>query len=119
MARHGRRGRRRRGVDPALRQAVLDAEVRYAPEAFQLSELLHQARSNYLTQVKIERGTARSVKAATRATIPKTKKDYQESLRFGRQQQNVVNQKLGGLGPAADDIKAASVRESSGAQRRL
>jgi hypothetical protein len=114
-----RRKRRGNGGGAALRQAQLDSQVRYSPEAFALSSLLQQAASDYGQRVKAERGAARGITAAISATVPKTKADYGQALKFGRQQQSTVNRKLAGLSSAADDIKAASAVEAGGAQRRI
>ena len=102
----------RKGYRSALNQAMLESDVAFGSQEHALAQLLRQTGTDYKSRVRIERGAARGVIAATRKTIPKVKRDYSRANAARVAAQETVNSKLATLSPIADDIKAASAREA-------
>lgn len=113
LARHPHRG------DPFVRQARLEAKVRYGPEEAALKELLHEAKQTLKFNVSSERGVAEGIRAALREAKPALTKVYSDAGRSMEQANADVERDLAKLSSAADPQKAASAREIAGARRRL
>jgi hypothetical protein len=104
--------RRRRRGGAALNQALLEADVRYSPAAFALSQLLRDAHSTYLTQLQGERASAAGISKAAKAAIPGMRKVYGTAQATRQAANDLVTPKLAGL-TGSDDIKAALASESA------
>jgi hypothetical protein len=115
------RRRRHRGqqLDAAARQANIDATLRYGSQTSALGQLLFQARADFHNQTRANTGAAHGIESLIGSTIPKVRKDYGAALKSQNQEQRVTTRRINRLGPMANDIKAASIREASGARRRV
>lgn len=117
MARRRHRGHG--GGNRLLRQASLEAAIKYGPEARALAELMSEAKTDLKTGVKAEAGAAEGIKAIAREAMPQLQRVYTDAGHSHDQAQQDVQSALAGLGGASDTLKGVSARESGNAKQRL
>jgi uncharacterized protein (UPF0305 family) len=104
---------RRRGR--LVRQATMDALLRFGPEQSGLRALAREAYSERRQGIAQAKGTAASITNAIDMATPRVKELYDAAgLAQAAVAHTLVSHDLAGLGPAADRFKAAGATEQAG-----
>jgi hypothetical protein len=101
-----------------VREALLQSQVRFGQQERLLSQMLQDARDEYRTARKVEKGVARGVAKAARTAKPVIRKGYAEAGLTRTEANTEAERVLSSLSAAADPHRAAFARESAGAERR-
>lgn len=103
----------------AATQAQLQAQVKYTPALSALSRALQDLRSQYIGSTRSAKASAAGITLAASRARPVVQKTYGDAQDTRVSAQRVLDARLAALGPAANDYKAASAVEASGARGRL
>lgn len=102
------------GGNPLLRQARLQAALRYDPEREALFQLLVAAQRKRATAEGNAMGRTRAVNALINTTAPRVAQGYQSAGLGATAEQMALSPDLMKLGPAADAFKGAIALEHQG-----
>lgn len=102
-----------------MRQASLEAKVRYGPELEGIRALVREAQGDLKRNVAAEEGAAEGIKAAAKAARPRLQGVYGDARRtYSESDQDVANT-FRGLGGASDEARGVAARERSNMAKRL
>lgn len=102
-----------------VNQAKLESVVRYSPEQSALRGLLSDAKAEFKTGVKADRGAAQGISRNANSALGGARGDYENAKAAVSRQDSAVKATLQGLGPQAAGVLAALTRESGGTSSRL
>src|SRR5437868_14904506 len=109
----------RKRKNPALSQALLEAQVAYSPQFADLSQQGRQAKRNFGFDIASAAGTHRGIDASINAARPQLQQGYGQAEGTRGAAYKAVIPGLSSLSPAADVIKASIIAESAGSKARL
>jgi hypothetical protein len=100
-------------------QVKAETRLRYGPERRQVRSEVGQAKRVRDSEIDAAHTTARIVQDAVDRVEPKITGNNADAAKVVQETAGMLADRLKGLSPAADAIKAASARDSAGAERRL